>query len=116
LTGESLKQFSKQTLDRLNRADAEQKKHALKSKKEEKAIRLVQRWYRVRRFRKAVLAIVEAGRQLQADWVKKRHYLSPSEKLLFDERVVMKANFIRKQELKKDIEYRALLRKATKFI
>ena len=70
----------------------------------------------MRRFRKAVLAIVEAGRQLQADWVKKRHYLSPSEKLLFDERVVMKANFIRKQELKKDIEYRALLRKATKFI
>lgn len=48
--------------------------------------------------------------------MKKRHYLSPSEKLLFDERVVMKANFIRKQELKKDIEYRALLRKATKFI
>lgn len=29
LTGEALKQFSKQTLDRLNRADAEQKKYAL---------------------------------------------------------------------------------------
>ena len=29
LTGESLKQFSKETLDRLNRADAEQKKFAL---------------------------------------------------------------------------------------
>lgn len=29
LTGESLKQFSKQTLDRLNRADAEHKKYAL---------------------------------------------------------------------------------------
>jgi hypothetical protein len=50
----------------------------------------------VRRFRKAVLAIVEAGRQLSEDWAKKRHYLSPKEKLLFDERVVMKANFLRK--------------------
>lgn len=70
----------------------------------------------MRRFRKAVLAIVEAGRQLSEDWAKKRHYLSPKEKLLFDERVVMKANFLRKQTLKKDIEYRAKLKKATKFL
>ncbi len=70
----------------------------------------------MRRFRKAVLAIVEAGRQLSADWTNKRHYLSQKEKLLFDERVVMKANFIRKQELKKEIEYRAKLKKATKFL
>ena len=48
--------------------------------------------------------------------MKKRHYLSPSEKLLFDERVVMKANFLRKQELKKEIEYKAKLKKATKIL
>jgi len=45
----------------------------------------------MRRFRKAVLAVIEAGRQLQSNWANKRHYLSPSEKALFDERIVLKA-------------------------
>ena len=70
----------------------------------------------MRRFRKAILAVIEAGRQLQSNWAHKRHYLSAKEKALFDERIVLKAEFIRKQALKNEIEYKARLRRATKFL
>lgn len=88
----------------------------MRNKKEERAIRLVQRWYRMRRFRKAVWAVIEAGRQLRSNWANSRHYLSAKEKLLFDERIVIKANFLRKQALQNEIDYKARLKRSTKFL
>ena len=114
LPASALKDFSKQTLEALEKADKKLKDAQIKLNQQNKASKVIQRWYKALRIRRGFQAVVKARVELGSVW-KSSLKQSGMAQVYFD-RVEIKARFIRNKMVKEELEYRQKLKKAVRMV